>query len=76
MASMLGLISYMRLDGRQNIQSVKSAQSVPLAGLKAHIPPPLQGNNTGCKQTHAKNTINIAENNKLSLACFDLSRAP
>ena len=43
-ASVLGLISSLRIDGRNSIQSVKSAQSVLHAQPKARGLPPLGGN--------------------------------
>ena len=46
-ASVLELISLMRLDGRKNIQNVKSARLVLHVGLKARILPLLLGNNSG-----------------------------
>ena len=46
-ASVLELISLMRLDGRKNIQNVKSARLVLHVELKAQILPPLLGNNSG-----------------------------
>ena len=48
-ASVLGLIYSMRLDGRKDIQSVKSALSVLHAEFKAHVPRSLQGYNEGRK---------------------------
>ena len=40
-ASVLGLITSMRLDGRKDIQSLKSAWSILYAELKAHVLPSL-----------------------------------
>ena len=48
-ASGLGLKSSMRLDGRKDIQSVKSVWSILHSELKAHIVPLLEGNDEGCK---------------------------
>ena len=48
-ASVLGMISSMRLDGKKDIRSVKSAWSVLHAELKSRVLLPLLGNNKGRK---------------------------
>ena len=50
--SELGLISSMRLDGRKDIQSVKSAWSVLHAELKARVLPLYRGIAKDVKRTH------------------------
>ena len=52
-ASGLGLISSRRLDSKRVIKSIKSAWSFVHLELKAHILPPLEGNNKGYK-THTQ----------------------
>ena len=56
-ASGIGLISSMRLDGRKDIQSGKSAWSVLHSELKTRVLPLLEGNNKGPKRdpTNAPN---------------------
>ena len=52
-ASLLGMISAMRLDGKKDIKAVKSARSVLHTELKSCILPPLRGSNKGPKtNTH------------------------
>ena len=53
-ASVLGLISSVRLDGKMDIQSVKLAWSVFLAELRVRIQPPLQGIIKDVKRTHMR----------------------
>ena len=55
-ASVLELISSIRLDGKKDIQSVKSAWSVLSEEFKARILLPLQENNKGCKANIHTNT--------------------
>ena len=55
MASELGLISSVRLDGRKDISFVKPASLILYSGLKAHVLSPLKGNNNRCKtNAHTK----------------------
>ena len=53
MASGLGMIPFMRLDDRRNIQSVKPAQPILYSGLEAQVLPPQEGNDDG----HQTNTL-------------------
>ena len=57
-ASILGMVSFTRLDGRNDIQSVKSSWSVIHAELKARMLPNLQGYNKGCK-TNTQISMNV-----------------
>ena len=47
MKGYLGLISSKRLDSRKDIQPVNSAWSILHSEFKAHVLPPLEGNNKG-----------------------------
>ena len=54
-ASALGQISYIGLDGRKDIQSVKAASSVLHAELIAHVLTPIKGTIKNVKQTPTLN---------------------
>ena len=61
-ASVLGLISSLRLNGRKDMQSIRSAWSVLYAELKARILLPLSENNKERKmniRTHTHHTHKV-----------------
>ena len=54
-ASVLELISSVKVDGRKNIQFIKSAWSILYLELKSHVLPPIKDNNKGHKtNTHTQ----------------------
>ena len=53
----------MRLDGRRDIESVKSARSILYAELEACVPHPLYGNNEGCSKTNTDKADFVVHSN-------------
>ena len=59
MKGYLGVISSMRLHSEMDIQSVKLAWSILHSEFKAHVLPPPEGNDKGCKMNtfHYSSTL-------------------
>ena len=58
-ASVLELISSVKVDGRKNIQFIKSVWSILYLELKFHVLPPIKDNNKGHKtNTHTHTSEN------------------
>ena len=63
----------MRLDGRKDIESVKSVRSILHAELEAHVLHPLYGNNKGYSKTNTDKTDFVVYSNVfITTAVFNM----
>ena len=71
-ASVLELISSVKVDGRKNIQFIKSVWSILYLELKFQVLPPIKDNNKGHKTNTHTHTHTHTQAKTLGFFCFFL----